>query len=265
MKAIKVELSRDLDNIEIIPFADLHIGDPLCDMELIKSKIEHVKTNDNVFCILNGDILNNSTKNSVGDVYSEELTPMGQLKEAISLFKPIKDKILCVTNGNHEYRTWKWEGIDLMSLFCAQLGIDDKYARESALLFLRFGTLNSGLKETNGSGNIRMASYTLYITHGSGGGRKEGAKAIRLADMASIVDADIYIHSHTHLPMIMKQAFYRVDVRNSTFEIVNKLFVNTSAMLNYGGYGETNEYKPSSKDNPHIFLNGNKKNFAAKL
>ena len=33
------------------------------------------------------------------------------------------------------------------------------------------------------------------------------AKAIRLADMASIVDADIYIHSHTHLPMIMKQAY----------------------------------------------------------
>ena len=43
---------------------------------------------------------------------------------------------------------------------------------------------------------LRQMCYTIYTTHGRGGGRKEGAKAIRLADMASIVDADIYIHSH---------------------------------------------------------------------
>ena len=107
--------------------------------------------------------------------------------------------------------------------------------------------------------------YTLYLLHGSGGGRKEGAKAIRLADMASIVDSDIYIHSHTHLPMIMKQGFYRIDVRNSTVEFVNKLFVNTAANLNYGGYGEAQEFKPSSKDTPVIHLNGTKKEFSAKL
>ena len=33
--------------------------------------------------------------------------------------------------------------------------------------------------------------------------RKEGAKMIRLADMTTVVNTDIYIHSHTHLPAIM--------------------------------------------------------------
>jgi hypothetical protein len=103
------------------------------------------------------------------------------------------------------------------------------------------------------------------MLHGSGGGRKEGAKAIRLADMASIVDCDIYCHAHTHLPMIMKQGFYRTDVRNSTVAHVNKLFVNTAANLSYGGYGEAQEFKPSSKDTPVIYLNGRKKEFNAKL
>ena len=107
--------------------------------------------------------------------------------------------------------------------------------------------------------------YTIYCTHGSGGGRKEGAKAIRLADMANIVDADIYIHSHTHLPMIMKQGFYRVDRLNGSAQRVDKLFVNTSAMLNYGGYGEAYEFKPSSMDCPVIYLYSKQRRMEAKL
>lgn len=265
MKAIKVDLSRDLKSLEIIPLADLHIGDKQCDLELIKEKIDYIKNNENVYCILNGDILNNSVKTSVGDVYSETLTPMEQLQQALTLFEPIKDKILCVTTGNHEARTWKNDGIDLMGLLCSSLNIYNKYVNESAVIFLRFGKESRGNKESNGSGKTRKVSYTLFVAHGSGGGRKEGAKANRLAEMASIVDADIYIHSHTHLPLIMKQAFHRLDVRNSSISIVDKLFVNTSAYLNYGGYGEVAEFKPSSKESPHIYLSGTKKQFTAKL
>lgn len=265
MKTIKIDLSRDLKVLEIVPLADLHIGDPLCDVNLINERIEYIKKNDNVYCVLNGDLLNNSTKNSVGDVYSEKLTPMEQLTKVCNMFEPIKHKILAVTNGNHEARTWRWDGIDLMKLLCIQLGIEDRYANESALIFLRFGEESQGRKETNGSGKLRQVCYVLFVTHGSGGGRKEGAKAIRLADMASIVDADIYIHSHTHLPMTMKQSFYRTDVRNNTVGLFPKLFVNTAAMLNYGGYGELAEFKPTSTDTPHIYLSGTVKKFTAKL
>jgi hypothetical protein len=83
--------------------------------------------------------------------------------------------------------------------------------------------------------------------------------------MASIVDTDIYIHSHTHLPMTMKQAYHRIDTRSSTVALVTKLFVNTAANLNYGGYGEAQEFKPSSKDTPVIYLSGKKKSFEARL
>ncbi len=258
MKTIKIDLSKKLNSLEIIPLADLHIGDPLCDMALIQEKIEYIKNNENVYCLLNGDLMNNSTKNSVGDVYGEKLTPMEQLAKVCVLFEPIKEKILAVTNGNHEFRSYKWDGVDLMKLFCLQLGIEDKYANESALIFLRFGD--------QGTHNRHLpVPYVLFVTHGSGGGRKEGAKAIRLADMANIVDADIYIHSHTHLPMIMKQSFYRVDTRSSSVLQVPKLFINTAAMLNYGGYGEAAEFKPTSKETPHLFLDGKAKQFKAKL
>jgi hypothetical protein len=126
------------------------------------------------------------------------------------------------------------------------------------LIFLRFG------KSKNHGGDSKQC-YTIYMLHGSGGGRKEGAKAIRLADMASIIDTDIYIHSHTHLPMIMKQSFHRIDKSNSVVRIVEKLFVNTAANLNYGGYGEAQEFKPSSKTSPVIYLSGLKKEMCARL
>ena len=132
-------------------------------------------------------------------------------------------------------------------------------------MFIRVGENSNGHKESKGSGKLRQICYTLYVLHGSGGGRKEGAKAIRLADMASIVDTDIYIHSHTHLPMIMKQAYHRIDDRNNAVALVTKLFVNTAANLDYGGYGEAQEFKPASKDTPIIFLNGTKKEFKARL
>lgn len=265
MKTIKIELSQDISQLEVHTFADEHVGDEHCDIKRLLERIEYVKDTPNAYCILNGDIIDNATKTSIGDTYTQVFNPMEQLKTAVEMFAPIKDKILCITHGNHENRTYKKEGINLSYLMAAQLGLVERYTPTSAVLFIRFGRQSRGQKESNGSGNVRRVCYTMYVLHGSGGGRKEGAKAIRLADMASIIDTDIYIHSHTHLPMIMKQGFHRIDTANSTVSQVDKLFVNTAANLTYGGYGEAGEFKPASMETPIIYLSGTKKEFKARL
>ena len=264
MKIIKLDLPRELSSVEIHTFADEHLGDEHSDLKRLLGRIDYVKNTPNAYCILNGDIIDNATKTSIGDTYTQVLNPMQQLAKAVEIFEPIKDKILCITHGNHENRTYKSEGINISCLMAKQLGLSDKYTPTSACLFIRFGE-SKDKKETNGSGKWRRICYTLYVLHGTGGGRKEGGKVNRLADMASIIDTDIYIHSHTHLPMVMKQAFHRIDERNSTVALVDKLFVNTAANLAYGGYGEAGEFKPSSKDTPIIYLSGTKKYFEAKL
>lgn len=266
MKVIKIDLPRELKQLEIHTFADEHIGDEHCDLRRLYQRIEYVRDTENAYCILNGDIIDNATRTSIGDIYTQEFNPMEQLQKAVDIFGQISHKILLITHGNHENRTMIREGINLSALLANQLGLSDKYTATSAVLFIRFGQDASGKKESNGSGKFRKICYTLYVLHGSGGGgRKEGAKANRLADMASIVDTDIYIHSHTHLPLVMKQGFHRIDSKNSTVSMVDKLFVNTAANLNYGGYGEAGEFKPSSKDTPVIYLDGTKKYFNARL
>lgn len=256
MNTVKIDLSKDLTGIEIHTLADLHMGDAHCDHAEIQRQIKAIKDTANAYCILNGDLMNNATKTSISDSYAENLTPMQQIGQAVELLSPIRDKILAIQSGNHEKRTYRKEGIDLTEVVARELFLLDKYSRSSNLVFIRFGW-NENRK--------RKQWYSIYANHGAGGGRKEGAKAIRLADMASIVDADVYIHSHTHLPMIMKQGFYRVDNINSSAKKVTKLFVNTSSALEYGGYGEEFEYKPNSTHTPVIYLDGTKKRADARL
>lgn len=259
MKSILFEMPNDLKSAEIHTFADLHIGDAHSDIAHIRERIEYVKNTPNAYLILNGDIMNNATKTSVSDSYAEDLSPMEQLEQFVSLFDSVKEKILCLTQGNHENRTYIKEGIDLTSIAAKQMGIIDRYAKTGCVLFIKIGER----RLTNGR-KVPVV-YSIHVCHGSGRGRKEGSKIIRLADMASITDADIYIHSHTHLPMIMKNSFFRTDLSNCKVFSVDKLFVNTSAELNYGGYGEAYEFKPSSKDCPVIYISGEKKFFSARL
>lgn len=253
MKTIKCDLPY-AEKIEIIPLADLHLGDSMSDFKLIMERIEYIKNTENVYCILGGDLMDTAISSSVGDTYGANLKPMDQLSQCVKIFEPIKDKILAVLPGNHENRVYRSDGIDITEMMCAQLGISAKYSPTTALLFIRFGKARTGR-------HGRPMLYTIYVTHGAGGGRKEGGKINRLADLACIVDADIYCCGHTHLPAVLKNSFFRVSGSNSSVSLVDKLFVNSAAALNYGGYGDTQGFKPASKCTPSIFLDGRERKF----
>lgn len=257
MKAIRCDLPF-AETIEIHPMSDLHIGDSMSDFKLVQERIEYIRKTPNAYCILDGDLMDTAIASSIGDTYGANLQPMEQLKQCVKIFEPIKDKILAVLPGNHESRVYKSDGLDITELMCNQLGIPERYSPTTALLFIRFGRQLS-------SNRHRPFLYTAYVTHGSGGGRREGGKVNRLADLASIVDADIYIHGHTHLPLIFKESFFRVSGSNSSVALVDKLFVNTAAALNYGGYGDKQGFKPASKCSPVIYLGGVKRGMWAKL
>lgn len=254
LKPIKIDLPKELDKIEIHPLADLHIGDAMCKYSDIVKELEHIKATPNCYCILDGDLMDTAIKSSIGDTYGANLQPMEQLKACVELFAPIKDKILAVASGNHENRVYKQDGVDLTALMCSQLGIADRYTATTAMLFIRFG---------NDAHHNRKMCYTLYMTHGTGGGRKEGGKINRLADLANIVDADIYVMAHVHQPAAFRNTFFRADPRNNTICKAEHLFVNTAAWLDYGGYGDRAGFKPASTINPVIVLDGCKKSAKA--
>lgn len=251
MKPIKIDLPSDLEKIEIHPLADLHIGDHCCEYRRIQAELEYIKNTPGCYCLLDGDLMDTAIASSVGDTYGANLQPKEQLEHCVKLFEPLKDKILAVVGGNHENRIYKESGIDITQLMCSELGIADRYSSTTALLFVRLGTDTGDTR--------RKVRYSIYMTHGSGGGRKEGGKINRLADLAGIVDADIYVMAHVHQPASFRNRFYRSDTINSKVHQVEHLFVNTAAWLGYGGYGDKAGFKPASTINPVIYLDGTKK------
>lgn len=247
MKVIKHDLPQ-FETLEIYPLADVHVGDPLHDRKRAKQFINEVLEKENRYVIVNGDIINNAVKHGVSDVYAEELTPNQQIEETVNLLSPIKDRILVITEGNHENRTYKQDGILIMYQVAKRLDIFDSYSEGAYLLFVKFGK-SQGRK-------CRKMPYAIYGKHGSGGGRKVGAKAIRLFEMAEVIDADVFIHSHTHVPMVLRKTFFRVDYRNEKATQIEQVFVNTNSFLNFGGYGEEKGFAPTSTKYPKIILNG---------
>lgn len=251
MNIITRELSQDVDRIEIHPLADLHLGDKCCDYKAIQKELAYIRDTPNCYCLLDGDLMDAAIKSSVGDTYGAGLQPMEQLKHCVAIFAPIADKIIAVCGGNHEDRIYKNDGLDMTELMCAQLGIAERYSPTTALIYLRLG------RDIKHSGCRYF--YSIYMTHGTGGGRKEGGKVQRLADLAGITDADIYLMAHTHQPAVLRNAFYRPLATLGKVAKVEHLFVNTASWLEYGGYGDKQGYKPASNINPVIWLDGRRK------
>lgn len=255
MKTIKKTLPTTLENVNLYFLADKHIGDPLCDMKAIEAKIQEILNDPNGYAILGGDIINNSIIGSVGNAF--EGNPMDQVNEAINLLKPLADagKIICVVPGNHERRTTKTTGIDVTQVICMGLGLTEVYCPETAYIFLRFGMNEKG----------RRHCYQIYCSHGSGGGSRPGSKINKLQDVGNICVSDLVICGHTHLPAVFKERYYKASEQNSSIALCERTFVNTAAFLDYGGYGENFGFRPASKSQPVIHLNGKIKEITVTL
>lgn len=262
MKSVRMDLPCDWERCNVYVLSDLHIGDPNANEAEINRRIKEVLTDPVGVAILNGDLMNTATRGGVSDVYGERLSPMQQIDTLKCFLTPLKDKIIGATCGNHENRVYKDDGIDIMRLVCRELEVEDRYCPEGIVIFLRFGRKNGHNRHRSQN---QSQLYTIYATHGSGGGAKEGAKANRLADLASIVDADVYVHAHTHLPLVMKNAYHRVNPFSSTVSCVERLFVNAGAALDYGGYGQAKGFKPASISNPVITLLADHKHMTARV
>lgn len=259
MKPIKIDLSEDFKEIEIMPIADWHWADPNSDHDKIMEDIAYIRDHDNVFFLLHGDLLDCAIASSVGDVYGSTMTPGQELSECVKLFKPIAHKCLCLLEGNHERRHYRTNGINMTEIMARELGIEDRYSPTTAYIFLRFGRLEDR------HSHHRKVLYTIHVSHGNGGGRKEGAKIQRLVEMSLTVDADIYVCGHSHLPAILPDSYFRTSASNNSVAQVERLYINTASKLKHGGYGEVFGFKPVSTATPLIALSGTRKEWGATI
>lgn len=250
MKVIRKTLPKEIEKLTIIPISDVHIGDKQADLKAFKDTIDRIKNEPNTYTILNGDLCNVALKNSKSDVYSDDLTPMEQVLKVIEFLEPIKDKILVMSNGNHEDRITKETSIDVLQLVAKQLRIEQVYSPSWWYLYLGFG-------ESNKHKNVL---YTITGYHGSGNGNTTGAKANRAKKMSQVVLADIYIMSHVHEPINTKGVIYVPDYQHRSIVKKEMYYSISNSYVEYeGSYAERMGLIPSNNGTSEIELDGHKK------
>lgn len=247
MKEFKIRLKGNSNCFQLMVLGDMHIGDELCDLQLIKNTINYIKHTRDCYVILNGDLINNALKTSKSDSYKEQMTIEDEQDLLIELLAPIKDRILVMTTGNHEYRTSLLAGINPLKSVAYALGVKDKLVEESYLLDIEFGKAYGKASTPN--------NYVVFGIHGgNGGGRRAGATANALQDMALIrPDMDLYVHSHTHTQMNYSDMVFLYNRAANKTREHQRTFYNANAFLKYGGYAEKKGYKPTDR-NPSVLV-----------
>lgn len=158
----------------------------------------------------------------------------------------MRNKILCITAGNHEARH-KDSDENPAELIADHLGLLDKYHPLSVALDVSFGSYH-GEKS-------RTTNFGFYVTHMRGGGRRPGGKVNRVQELAWVIEGvDGYITGHVH--DLMSRIEYRkvYDPRNKVIGERPVAYVISGSLLDYGDYAEEAGYAPNAVSMPILRL-----------
>lgn len=234
---------EELEEMTIYPLGDVHIGSNEFDEELFDKWIKTVKDDPNGYVVIVGDVFDNTLKNSRGNSYDAKMRPREQKFFAVEKFRPIKDRILAIVDGNHEYRSvYATDDSPLYDTMC-KLDLEHLFRENMA-----FVKINLGRKRSD-----RQWSYVLVATHGT-------TKTKREKFSYAIDGMDIFVTGHEHTPTNDFPMKLEVDVRNEVIREVELTTVVVPSFLKYGGYGMRGMYQPkSNKRFPRIILSGTEK------
>ena len=175
----------DCNEIIIYPLFDEHIGASTHLQKRWEQLKKTILNTPNAYCIIGGDMMNNSTIGSVGTPYADIIPPAKQkewlCKELLDLAKA--NKIICGVPGNHERRDEKYNGYNPMyDIFC-RIGLEHLYRDVRCYVKLTVG----------------KNAYTGLITHGSFGGKTAGSVVDKLEKFSGDFQGlDFIVVGHAH-------------------------------------------------------------------
>lgn len=195
MKFLTFDLPK---NHNLFLVSDLHEGTRLKYKKGVQKMIKHVLEEKNNYVIIGGDLVEAIT---VDDkrydpqvIQGDASVPLLQYQEAVKELMPIKDRILTVMMGNHDWKMMRI-GNFVKDYVCKELGCE-------------YGTYSIHMTIKN--------QYKLYYTHGRGS-LTSNAKDFdqRLANMKAMLklklqekanDCEIFAMGHNHKLLVREPA-----------------------------------------------------------
>lgn len=240
------------DVVQLVPIGDIHSGASGCDEKELKETVEYVAAGSHRYTILMGDLIDaiypddkRWDDRSVADWVPRARPVDAQYERIKSIIAKIpRERIIGVLEGNHEIKARTVHYRDVTLDLSRELGI--RYLGQEAMIRLRFSRPKS----------LGCNSYLIFATHGSGGGRKPGAKINRITELSNFIDADIFLMGHVHEKSAIKNVVLSMD-NLGRFTQKERLYCLTGTFLKTysreaNSYGARALYAPTSIGAPII-------------
>lgn len=243
-KPIIFNTPHDLEEVVIYFANDIHVGNILFDNRKWDA-FERLLEPRNAFVIFVGDIMENATRNSKSCVYSQTLRPHEQKQWWVNRLRPLKPKIICITDGNHEYNRSAKE-VDDFPLYDIALGvgIEDRYRAEAAFVDIGVGRHRAG--------SDKQWRYVGYVTH-----QAQNLSNYGLAD--AIDGIDFCVSGHTHKPRDLPLSKLVYDSKRKSVSEKPVENIVSGSFLSHGDYGMRQGKRPVSKKLYKLVCSGHTK------
>lgn len=175
---------------------DVHAGSRACDEQKFVETIARIRHDEYAVVFLMGDLAEYIPRGEwrynepmVADWVRRNDVSASELDWLIEKLTPIRSKILGAIQGNHEETLEDVWNQAAHQRLCETLQI--KNLGYSALVRLHF-------KQKNRGRGGQCSRLDLFLHHGWGGGRSDGADLNRFNELQRDYLADLYIAGHTH-------------------------------------------------------------------
>ena len=237
---ILINLPEELQSVEILLAADIHVGSAEFD-EKKWERFEELLKRPDTFVIFAGDQMEYATRSSKSDVYTQTMPPSYQKRWWIEHLRNYKDKVLCIVDGNHEYNRASRDADDFPLYDIAlALGIEDRYRSEAAFVDIGVGRVGTAGKQMR---------YVFRVQH-------QAKNNVNFGTADGFEGIDVFVSGHTHKPQDLPRPKLVYDSKNKSVVQKDVENVVTGHFLKYGGYGERAGYRPSSEKLYSVLLSG---------
>lgn len=244
------------DQFVLWPLADVHKGNDTCDVVRLKLDVKKAADTENLLIVGVGDLLDSiivtdKRYRKALDATPSESVVDDQIGEMCEILTPVKAKILCLGDGNHEQTIIEKAGTNPTKRLAALLGVPI-YFGLSWLLKVNF-------REETGRGR----SLTIRGHHGWGGGsRLQGADISKFSRDVLFWQADLFIYGHVHKTKADIVEEGRMVGRDSwrTFQkkmLIAGTYQRTYTTTNVSTWAESRGFPPVTIGSPIAYLKPN--------
>lgn len=222
--------------IKVWVCGDVHVGAQGAQLEAWQKFLDMVEEDDDSYAIFVGDLMDNATRGSKGDIWTG-MTPADAMDYITRCLRPLaaKGKVLAMLTGNHELRTARETSIDPLYDICVRLGIEDVYRRD-------FAAIRVKMKQTKGC----LRAYNLICFH--------GASDLKTRQMMNNLEGfDALITGHTHQPIVRVPA-HLCMTQSGKVTMKELVQVTACSWCDYIGYGARGMYQPQVQSRPQALV-----------